>query len=261
MAAGIRATGDNAIVYRERDYLRPVEDVAVFYGLQGNLKRAFDAYIAAGKPVVYIDLGYWKRKLPGGGLEGYHKVSVNDRHPTAYFRNVQHSGDRFAQLGVPIEPWRSGGDHILLAGLGAKAAGSLGLKAEEWERNAIAALRKVTDRPIIYRPKPSWDEARPIEGVGYSWNEPLEVALHNCHAVVTRHSNTAVDAILAGIPAMAWYGVAAPVTSQDYRDIEQLPRLEDRASWAADIAYTQWTVSEMRNGSVWRHLKQEALVP
>ena len=37
----------------------------------------------------------------------------------------------------------------------------------------------------------------------------LAVALRNCHAVCTHHSNVAVDALMAGIPVYSPYGVAS----------------------------------------------------
>lgn len=261
MCRGIKACGDETKLIMEDAYQAPVADVAVFYGLYGLLTDAFVGYKRNGRKAVYIDLGYWKR-TEGGKLYGYHKVSVNSRHPTAYFQNRPKNSGRFKRLEVPILPWRKGGRHILVAGMGPKAAACEGFKVHEWEEAAIAEIKRYTDRPILYRPKPSWRHAIPIEGAVYNPPEtPLDDALDGCHAVITHHSNVAVDAILAGIPAFCWHGVAQPLSLQDLSLIETPLYPEDRGQWAYDIAYTQWRPDEMATGETWRYLKDEGLVP
>ena len=261
MAAGIRRAGDKVTIRTDGEYRGPREAVAVFYGFEKNTPTIMEEMKAAGRKAVYLDLGYWGRR-EGGRFAGYHKIAINDRHPTNYFQNTAHSDDRVARFNLQVRPWQSGGGHILVAGMSDRAAASLGMQPEEWERWAIAEARKHTDRQIIYRPKPSWRTAKPILGVGFSHQkEPLENALAGCHAVVTHHSNVAVDAMVAGIPAFCWAGVAQPMTSQDLSQIEAPAYPDDREQWLADVAYCQWNGAEMENGKPWRHLKGEGLVP
>jgi hypothetical protein len=257
---GLRFSGEIPVRMDESRYVEPLYDAAIFYGLRGNLPKALKDYPAAGKAAIYVDLGYWGR-LQGGRLSGFHKISLNSRHPTAYFRRHRHANDRSLALGIRPAPWRSG-RHILIAGMGDKAAVTEGYAAEQWEREAIAELRRHTDRPIVYRPKPSWRGAKPIEGAAYSPpTQPLEEVFRNCHAVVTHHSNVAVDALVAGIPVFSMEGVASPMGMPSLDMIESPLFPEDREQWIADLAYTQWTVDEIRSGAPWRHLKCEGLIP
>lgn len=262
MARGITACGDQVTRRFEHQYNGKVEhEVAVFYGLQGKMPSIFYDYKREAK-AVYVDLGYWGRR-EGGRWTGYHKVAVNDRHPTTYYRARQHAPDRVGRFGLIPKPWRTKGFHILLCGMGDKGALAEGYLPEQWERDAIREIRKYTKRPIIYRPKPSWKTARPIDGVGYSapHDKTLEQDLRLCHAVVTHHSNAAVDAIVEGIPAFCWGGVAAGMSSQDLSEIETPYFPTGRAEWIADIAYTQWCIAEMEAGRPWLHLKEEGLIP
>lgn len=264
MLEGIRRCGDlpelRAVEqYDPRD--NECTDAAVFYGLESNLPRVFADYKAIGR-AVYVDLGYWGRRQ-GGRWEGYHKLVINARHPSAYFRTPRHSPARALELGIRPAPWRSlgGGGHILLAGMGDKAARAEGLQVEEWERWAIEEIRRHTSRPIVYRPKPSWKRARPLPGAYYSPRDRDVVDdLRGCWAVVTHHSNVAVDALVAGIPAFCWAGVAACMASQDLSQIEQPFMPEGREQWIADIAHTQFSVEEMRSGVAWAHLRKEGLI-
>lgn len=261
MRTGIeRVCGDVVRLRPEGHYKEPDADVAVFYGLAGNLARVLREYRDSGLKAIYIDLGYWGRH-DGGRRAGFHKVVVNGRHPTSYFRAHPHSSDRFSRFRITPRPWRSG-SRIVIAGMSARAAQAEGLAAEQWEKLAIAELRCHTGRALIYRPKPSWRGARPLSGAGYSPStESLVDALNDCHAIVTHHSNVAVDGLLDGIPTFCWEGVAAPMSLQEFSEIESPFLPDDREQWAADIAYCQWTVSEMVEGLPWRHMKNEGLVP
>ncbi len=261
LAMGARSCGDDVMLGDAERYQYPTADIAMFYGMAGKLRHILADYVADGRKAVYVDLGYWGR-IEGGRRCGFHKVSVNGRHPTGYFQKVAHSPDRFAHFNLPIKPWRVGGSKILLAGFSAKHAHFEGYKPLEWETRTVQALRNVTDRPIVYRPKPSCKMTLLLPGTLYSPPiEPLEDALVDCHAIVTHHSNVACDALLEGIPAFAAEGVAVPQGSADFSLIEQPLRRDDRAQWAADVAHTQFNVAEMRDGVCWRHLKSEGLIP
>lgn len=258
--AGVLRAGDTADLRSDGDYRGPDTPVALFYGYEKNLPRVMEDYREAGKRAVYIDLGYFGRRM-GGRWEGYHKVAVNDRHPTAYFQKARHDMRRARKFGLSPKPW-SKGKHVLIAGMSDRAAQACGLNPAEWEREAIKEIAKHTDRPIIYRPKPSWTAARPIPGASFSPKaEPLERVLRNCHAVVTHHSNVAVEALLMGVPAFAFEGVAKPMGLQDLSRIEDPMRPDGRRQWINDIAYCQWNGAELRSGEMWKHLKGEGLIP
>lgn len=261
MERGIRAVGDYPVLCDENRYPGPDFGVAVFYGLRGRLRDAFNDYRRDGRKAVYIDLGYWGREH-GGKLYGYHKFAVNARHPTAYFQNRSHPPDRANFLGIKAKPWRKDGRHILIAGMGPKAATFEGLQPEEWERQALETLRKHTERTIIYRPKPSWDAPQGLMGTVFSHRkQPLNEVLLDSFAVVTRHSNVAVDGLVEGIPAFCMEGVASVKGLQDLTKIETPAYPDGREQWVNDIAYQQWSLSEMGEGLPWRYLKDSGLVP
>lgn len=264
MMRGIRRCGlDRVSLLLEHEYSgAPVSDVAVFYGASGRLREVMDDYINAGKKALYIDLGYWGRHH-GGRRQGYHKIVLNGRHPTPYYRRIKHSTDRWSKFGIKVQPWKSRpGGAVLIAGISAKGARFEGFEPMEWERAAIGSIRCVTDRPIIYRPKPTCKEAMPIAGVGYSPpGEMLDVALSKTAVVVSHHSNTNIEAILSGVCSCTSEGVAVDQSQADLSRIEDFVKREDREQWVADIAYTQWNVAEMCAGKPWVWLKNEGLIP
>jgi len=259
---GIPKTGDEIQHIHSENYNGVIDgmDGAIHYGLRGKTFDAFRAY-RYHKFSVYIDMGYWGRR-EGGTYDGFHKVSISDRHPTAYFQRIQHPPDRFNHFNIEIEPWKKDGKHILLAGMGSKAAYVEGFAPSEWERAAIAELRRVTDRPIIYRPKPSWGSPQHLDGskMIVADEQKLDEALKDCWAVVTHHSNLAVDALVRGIPVFCFHGVAKPMGLTNLRQIEEPIYPENREQWCWDVAYTQWQPAEMARGDMWRHLRREGFL-
>lgn len=263
MFAGIKAVGDRPVLLSAFNYQRPNHQAAVFYGMAGNLAKALTDYPAAGRKAVYIDLGYWGRKPTGNRWAGFHKLSVNGRHPTAYFQARAHDGDRAACHGLVAAPWRDGGP-ILLCGMGPKGARAEGYATNEWEGRAVAQIRAASRRPILYRPKPNWPQFRPIPGTDLvSGDEELcaQIERLRVHAVVSHHSNANVEALILGVPSFTLAGIATAQGSCDLSAIDAPIRRDDRQQWLADAAYTQFSIAEMTAGVAWRHLKDEGLVP
>lgn len=261
MFRGIRACGDDPAILDANTYKPGQAHVAVFYGFQNNMRNAFELQKKCGGHAVYIDLGYFGRHA-GGRWKGYHKISVDARHPTKYFQRRQHDHARFESHGIPIREWRPPGKNIIVAGMSRKAAEAEGFRFLEWEKKTIKSLQRVTDRPIVYRPKPSDRSSnKPIPGFGYcDPARPVDHFLKEAYCVVTHHSNVAIDAILYGVPAIVFGGVAVPMGSQSLKEIDNLPRLSGRDCWAANIAWTQFNISEMEKGLPWRIIKTEGLL-
>lgn len=251
------AAGLNPRTIWEHEYAAPEHDLAFFYGLTGRNTVMFSDYRQSRK-VIYCDLGYWGRR-DGGRFTGFHKLSLNDRHPW-YYRKGKNDPSRFLKTNTTILPWKSGGREIIVAGMSDKGALAEGFRPGEWEAWAIAEVRKHTDRPIVYRPKPSWKGAMKLEGAEYQIGVPLPFALLTAHAVVCHHSNAAVESIVAGVPAFVWGGVAKDMGSQDLGEIENPRRPENREEWCNRLAWTQWSVAELATAEPWLHLKSEGVI-
>lgn len=267
MLTGIRRLqGPNAVkVISSAQYVSPQHDVAVFYGLHGRLTSVMAAYSKdPQRRAVYMDLGYFGRR-EGGKLFGYHKISVDSRHPTAYFQNRQHSDSRWKRFKVKVRDWRPEAPNspIILAGMGPKGASFEGYNPGEWEAEAVRIMRKHTARPIIYRPKPNWPNAPQIPGATYTRPDSIKLddQIRGAHAIVSHHSNANIEAMVLGVPSFTEGGVGSLVSLSDLAHIETPYMPAAREQFLADLAYTQWSVSEMADGQAWRYLRDEGLVP
>ncbi len=238
-------------------HIVPRADLLLAYGWLN--REMFEAYHRAGLHYVYADLGYWARKRDRNDYGGHHKLVVNGRHATGYFQRHPRPGDRL-QLAPPLQPWRSGGQNVIIAGLSAKGAIGHGMRPMAWENEVIAKLRKLTDRPLVYRPKPSWKDARPIQGTIFSpGDKPIEAELAEAHALVTVSSNAALDALAAGVPVHALEGLAS-VMSTPLEQIEQPLRPEGRKQWLQDVSYCHWTRAEVASGTPLAMFRDEGLL-
>lgn len=262
MAQGIRRTGDRAVSLPANAFKGQVDfDVAVFYGQQDPLREVGRRYVEAGANFLYIDMGYWSRRMRAR-YDGYHKIVLNGRHPREQMNGRHRPGDRLKAHNVAAKPQHRG-PAVLLAGMSGKAAWTYDFKAEQWERDAIARVRQVTDRPILYRPKPSWKDARPLPGT--KWADPLKpigMFLRQSHIVVTHHSNVGVDAIVEGVAVYSEDGAARILAETDLQNLENPHRAdqETRQQFLCDLAYCQWTLEEMAAGLPWRQIKDDGLL-
>lgn len=264
METGLKKIGVNARRVSSAMYRQPLAKVAVFYGLAGNLKKAFKDYTANPElTLVFVDLGYTNRK-DAGRFVGMHKLSVNGRHPTSYFQRREHDDSRLRALGLDIKPWTQPNPrgHILLAGMAPKASAAEHYAPTAWEAATIAGLKKHTARRIVYRPKPNWTGARPIPGCDFSkpGERTLEQDLFGAHCIVSHHSNANVEALAMGVPSFTREGIASVLSGTDFAKIESPIRPEGREKFFRDMAYTQWTCAEMATGAPWIHLREEGLV-
>jgi hypothetical protein len=221
----------------------------------------FEAQLRAGGHFLYVDLGYWHRRAFRGDFGGMHKVVLDARHATAYFQR-RRPADRLANA-PPLAPWTPApaNGHILVAGLSGKGAQSCGFEPYEWERKTIAALRQLSNRRIVYRPKPSWTAARPLPDVDFSAaEEPLEAALCGAHAVVTHYSNVGIDALLAGIPVVCEEGLASvlSIPLQEIGD-RRMP-VGSREQFRCDVSYTQFNRAEIVSGEMLRQFLEDGLI-
>lgn len=147
--------------------------------------------------------------------------------------------DRWNALGVPLQPWRKGGRHIVVA---APTPTYQKFHAiEGWFEQTLRTLGKATDRQIVVRFKDS--------------NRPLQADLDGAHCLVAHGSIAAVEAAILGCPVFDHpESAAALVGLTDLTKIEH-PIYPERRDWANTLAWTQFNEHELVNGFLWNHLQ------
>ena len=230
-------------------------DVMMYGALRGLLPTLRQAQ-REGRTWIFGDNGYFR---PGKSETSYFRLTKNA---------LQHSGTgelpfpkhlaraRWQRHGIQIAPWRSNGAHIIICPPGRLFGATFGFDSEEWLRTTLKTLGRHTKRELRVRNKMSWNDVKPVLTQS---QRPLADDLHGAWALVTYCSNSAVEAICAGIPVFCTNPCAASAMGlSDLTQIEH-PRTDgDRKHWAALLSCNQWLLSEMRSGLAWKMINESA---
>ena len=255
-ADGLRTIGQTPVVRLLEQYV-PV-DVAVIFGVgKKNVpvsylrERVIVEQQKCNSRTIIIEKGFVKR-------DEYYMVGMNGLNNNAYYNNKNCTGSRWEQLDMPVTPLRDKDGAILICGQVPSDASVRHIDIMQWYGNLVYSIKKITKRPIIFRPHPLAINRTPhMLGTKLSTGS-LEEEMDNARVVVTFNSNTAVDAILHGVPALSFDkgSMAWDVTGHGIHNAEHpyRPSAEIITQWAYNLAYTQWNLEEMAKGLPFLHL-------
>jgi hypothetical protein len=168
LALGAAALGDEVEIRRtaeygetdKGDYLSfpgptPDTEVAATFGVKGKSRLILTEHRAMGRATLLLDKGYTRSKGEGGHTE-YSRVSVNAFSPAGYMMLTPRRNDRFLRLGIRHEIYgKKCGGHVLVCASSEKYHEFHKLPPPDvWASRLIGKLGKLTDRQIVYRPKP-----------------------------------------------------------------------------------------------------------
>jgi hypothetical protein len=194
------------------------------------------------RPWVYWDRGYNRRifatDLPTGADGGMYRWSVG-AFQMQDIRDVP--ADRWLATQTPLWPWAKGGRHIVVAEPSPTYQRFHGI--EGWTARTVAALKAVTDRPLVIRDKE-------MQRFGRKLHEDLRGA----HCLVTHASNAATEAVIMGCPVFVDPSSAAALVGLTDLGAIETPVYPDREPWAWSIAYCQYTETELVDGTLWKLL-------
>lgn len=235
-------------------------DAAMMVGVKS--RDLWRAHARAGVVCLYADKGY-DRHSRTDDIRGweYWRVAVGAHQPTSKFR-PDYPGDRLEQMGWEFRPWRERGDAIVIAGSSAKYHAFYDLKEPtDWTSKLIKCIEGQSSREIVYRPKPSWKDAVPINGSRFSpGSEKIADVIRYAHCLVTHGSNACFEAMLMGVPSIVLGdAVMKPISSADLAELES-PRLASDAEREAVLrflAYQQWSMAEMLDGKAWPTIRRQ----
>lgn len=204
---------------------------------RGFLDSVFLKQIVCNKKnFYYIDTGYlgnFKKKI-------WHRIINNNLHMN---RVIKKSGDRLGKLNLGRFPWRKGGRNIVICPITKKSSAFYNIDSEKWLDHTISEIRRHSDRPIIIRHKPETRRER------VKHNTLKDLLSKDIHCLVTYNSISAAEAVFYGIPAFTLgENAASMVSGKDLSKIES-PVYPEREMWLRNLAYSQFTCEEMRDGT------------
>lgn len=259
---GVKVHGDEIELRSLQPQIEVADcDVAIMVGVKS--RELFRAHWSAGSHTLMLDKGYVRAAIAGPVKTWeYWRTAIDAHHPTAKLMHTLRPFDRLEQLYLPLKKWRTRGRHVVIAGSSAKYHEFYGLKEPTaYASKLVRTLQKFTTRELVYRPKPSWREAVPVEGTRYSQlPESIEQLLEHAHCLVTHGSNACFEAIVHGVPCVILGdAVAKPISTLEPSEIEapRLVQTSERYQWLANLAYCQWTMREFASGEAWSTLRPQ----
>lgn len=203
-----------------------------------------------GHEVLVLERGYIGDRFTWTSLAWN---GLNGRGDFCLPETVDHGRAR-RHFGHLLKPWRGEGQVVAIMGQVQGDASIQGQNMTVWYREAADAAARAYGLPVVFRPHPVADRRRLGVPAGLTVERGALAELFDAaHAVVTFNSNSAVDAILAGVPAVATDAgsMALPVAG---RTIGDRPT-PDRSEWLARLAWCQWRAEELADGSAWERMK------
>lgn len=258
LKAGLRVHGDELIYYPQPEINcmpAPTENVRFIVGNR-DTKQIDD-----GIHRFVFDKGYDRKHISES--EWLH---WSIRHMPSWPESrllVDAPHDRIDTLSVELEERKTTGDIITVALSSQKYCTQHHLgDARKYAENLIAEIKKITNRPIVYRPKPSYHDAGPIKGTKFNHSKGSSVMrriMNSSHVLITEGSHISSRAVIAGVPAISLDGgMAYSVTGKTLDNLEEpyWPDEKKRKNWFADIGYSHYTIPEIASGLAWEVMKQ-----
>lgn len=228
----------------------------LWHGRTAANQAVWQRYRALKKPVMVLEIGVLRR----GTLW---RVGINGVNASGYHGPKGQNSQRAEKLGIQYQPWRSGGNHVLICLQHDLSEQWSGMPdTPTWLQQTITTLGSYTDRPVRVRPHPR-RRIMPLQDV--IWSVPNKISntyddfdhdrdFRDAWAVINHNSNPGVQAVMQGIPAFVGQSsLAAPVANLDLTYING-PVCPDRRQWLNDLAWCEWTREEIAQGLAWRHV-------
>lgn len=220
-------------------------------------KNHVESCIEAGRDFYYIDTGYVGNFPSPGNNSGkklWHRV-VKNENQHAVLRDVP--ADRWHRL-TAQDPrllwsgWKNYDKKILLVLPNPKACKYYNLDYDTWVAETTEKIRTYSNLPIEVRVKGSRSE----RNKGYTIYDAFDSGVY---ATVAMNSIAALESILYGIPAFVSVPCAAsPLASTDLSLLKDpfKPELDIINKQSHNIAYGQFTMEEILNGTAWNISQQ-----
>lgn len=235
--------------YEVKDAGRPAskQDFLVVWNRYGGSELRADQWEADGGTVLVAENGYIG--VDELGRQRY-ALAIHGHNGSGWF--PVGADDRFALLGIELQPWRMNGDKVVVRGqrgIGTKQMAS----PPGWHGAVGDALQKAQALPVVIVEHP---------GRGAPTRK-IEDHLATAAACVVWCSSVGVLALTMGVPV--WYAAPYFICADACRrlkdDIElEYPATSDasRLTSMRHMAHGQWTVAELESGEPFARFRDTA---
>lgn len=228
-----------------------------------NRRKVHDMYRENHRPLLVCERGFLNR-------DRYFSVGYNSIVGFGYYHNKNMPSDRFDQHKIQPKAYQpdknKNGGYILICGQVPWDSQLQHLPSyKQWLINLVKQIKQHTNRKIVYRPHPKQKASHPlavlsIPGAVTSKKPTLEDDFQNSYVVLSYNSNSLVEAMLEGIPFFSFDrgSMVHDIANHDLSQLESptFPDEQTKMQTLYDIAYSQWNLQEIKDGTFWQHIQQ-----
>ncbi|MBR20399.1 MAG: hypothetical protein CMA64_09705 [Euryarchaeota archaeon] len=241
------------------------------FGFLRGTAEVFRQAESKGINYLHIDHAYFQ----GGhktGPDPWYRITKNGLNIKEI--NKKWPADRFNfyfSKQLDIQPWKKKDNGYILI-LPPTQPTAWYTNSTDWLDNTVQLIKSKTDRAIKIRYKPPViacdDKGYPlppdvvkqqIQAMEHLVSSnTLQQDLDGAYCVVAYNSGVVVDAIAQGIPVISHSNAASHSLSFRFGDIDKniMKEEPDRQNWFNALAYHQYRLSEMKDGTAWNLLKE-----
>ena len=165
---------------------------------------------------------------------------------------------------INIKPWNYLGEEIVICDMGPSACDYYTTKHYDlkyWYQQTLGRIKHLCGVPpkrwkYVGRGKPALDKEYRVES-----QKPKPLNYENAYAIVTFQSTVGISAILEGVPHFCDItSMCAPVSrtgrgESSVNEIKNPLYSDNRVAWIESLLANQFTMSEIINGTAWKHVK------
>ena len=188
-----------------------------------------------------MDHGYFKQsertfqnnKTSVVTLDGYFRIVFNN---FIHDGSGNNSYDRLNKLNLKFEEKKKNGEYIILSE--PSDAMKNFYNVNSWVDETTKLITNFSDRELIIHNKFS--------------KKPLDHLLKNAWAFVSLQSTAGFKAMIQGVPAYF-----TDSSLKNISNIEEIEKNEINYSIFNNLAYSQWTLEEIKSGEAWQYLSKD----
>tara|TARA_A100001011_G_C14286999_1_gene834273 strand:- start:984 stop:1805 length:822 start_codon:yes stop_codon:yes gene_type:complete len=249
--AFVKGTPGPHTIYQWKDLKNLPEENLAMYGILAGSGEVYKWCEKEKKDFYFLDHGYFSY---AHDYPYWLRITKNGHCQTKLFDRPSDRYEKYFKQ--DLKPWHKKGSKILI--LPPTNAISNFFSATDWLGNTLKILRDNTDRELVVREKPynpgiakdhvgatiKVDIPTNVKSGPINWNEYF--------ACVTFNSNTMIESFHNGVPVFCDPNNcgATPIAETDFSKIET-PVYGDRMSLFSSLAYNNFTMEEMSNGTAW----------
>ena len=216
-----------------KEYKKTIATYGVLRGTGELLKKVENFY--------YMDHGYFKQserifqnnKTSVVNLDGYFRIVFNN---FIHDGSGNNSSDRLNKLNLKFKEKKKKGEYIILSEPSDVMKNFYNVNS--WVDETAKLITNFSDRELIIHNKFS--------------KKPLDHLLKNAWAFVSLQSTAGFKAMIQGVPAYF-----TDSSLKNISNIEEIEKHEINYSIFNNLAYSQWTLDEIKSGEAWQYLSKD----